>query len=236
MPYLNLNHLNVTPSRILILLLTVGFLMSGCVKRDDTPLLGRSARGNGAINSIDPMLGSLRPVGTCSDSSMAVGKIYDNPAITGIVTASFRDRVALLVSASMDPAQLGTISGAANDPTGIDFSATLKFGQDGKLISDQSTLHISIFDSVALQSSGATIPIRLDFPVADSGNFDKATGTISFLFKDRFGEINFTGTSDGSLVTGVVNFKNYQSYTGTIFNQIPAVLGAFAVRACGIFN
>ncbi len=221
-----------------LLILSVGVLSTGCIRKKNDPLVGRIARGNGNMGSaIDPATGSVHPLGNCSDTNLSIGKIYDDPILTGgALMGPFRSRVALLISASMDPNQLGDVSGALNAPTGIDFSGRIKLADSGDLIPSQSELHVQIFDSNSY-SGGNINPILIDFSTAQSGHFESGSNHFTALFRDRFGDVLLDGVSNGSIVTGVVSFKNAQSYTGAISvtpNYI--TLGAFVIRACGLFN
>lgn len=237
-------------SRTLPLILALlGLGLSGCTKRESSDRVV-SARGTAVTGgTTNPGTGGTSTTPTdglfvekCSNGSSAVGYVYDG----GVPTTgeSFRDRVAGLVSASLDPQQLGDISGEEGGVTGIDFRLRLKSDGQGGIVATASHMQFMIFDSLVgqLDSAGAQIvPYEITMTktgdvqnrVEVSGNVDQANRTFTVTFRDDYGNISLQGRWDGSVARGTITFENFRSYD----NSTPrsGMLGSFAVPTCGLF-
>lgn len=238
--------LSTIPNLKLILIMTfLGvFVVSGCVRRNDSPRMGRVARGVGGfpIGLVDPLTGAIRSQGNCGDINLSNGKIFDN----GQSVLTFQARLALLASASMDPALIGSISGNINDPTyGVDFMARLNFDESGKLNPMQSMFNMKAYDSNAYTEGGRPNPFEVGFVpnrqdyengVGTRGTYNKSTNELNVTFEDALGTLTLIGVNNGSMVTGIVQFRNYRNWTGGGVMQTEVILGGFAIRACGLFN
>ncbi len=174
--------------------------------------------------------------------------------ITGWPQALFDEAVKGLVSATLDPNELGFVSGEANQGTGIVFKGKIEL-QGGPLsasaagqravLPQSSHMHISIWDSFAGQTyqdeRGQTqyVPeYPINFSSAQSGWVNGRRAQL--VFADQYGSIQFDGQFIGgteicdSVFEGEVSFFNNTH----VLNETPAawVLGEFFIYAADLFN
>lgn len=195
---------------------------------------------NRGINTRLNEVGGVLNTGlTCTNGTSNVGTIYDSNGGFGMNgTASFEDRVKALLSATINPSEIGMISAGQSDPTGVRFQGVIKIDSNGQVNLASTNIKILVYDSYVLNSQYATDgkkyeAIPIEFTAATSGNFD-STGSGYVLFKDTYGEIRFDGKYDQQYFQGTVSFKNTQSVLGGTAAQ--GTLGQFYVARCGIIQ
>lgn len=168
---------------------------------------------------------------TCSNSSMAWGKIFDSYA-----SSQFEAQVKNFVSATLDPQSLGSISGDINDKTGIDFSGSFQFDSQGRLVPGTSNVLIKIFDSFVGQVfNGQKIePYVVEFTTATEGSIDRTTRQFEVKFKDSYGEIVFQGRYNDQTVEGTVRYANDTAVAG--YSPASGALGSFRAYTCALIK
>ena len=170
----------------------------------------------------------------CGNSNLSsVGTIYDQSS-----SYNFEARVKGLLSATIDPSEVGTISAGTNDQTGVRFQGTFKIDSNGTVNLQQSKILIKVYDSYVLQSaidgSNQYQPIPIEFTSAAAGQYNAQTGVIYVVFKDQYGEVRFDGKLSGDYLSGQVSFVNSTNVTGGAAAQ--GVLGQFYIARCGIIQ
>lgn len=171
----------------------------------------------------------------CGNNLSSIGTIYDQ---SSSFNGNFEARVKGLLSATIDPAEVGTISSAANDQTGVRFQGTIKIESNGSVNLSQTKILIKVYDSYVLQSatdgSNQYQPIPIEFTSAAAGQFNMQTGSGYVIFRDQYGEIRFDGNLSGDYLSGQVSFVNTVNVTGGSAAQ--GVLGQFYIARCGIIK
>lgn len=218
----------------LVTVFTLLFLLASCQQKKSTGARANLVNsGNSGITSLG---GSL---GACNSTSQVVGTIFDGGTN---VSGSFQDRVVALLSATVLPQDVGTVSSAANDAsgTGIRFTGSVKLNQTGAVVAAQSSVEIDVYDSIWLQNktyNPTEEPIKLGFSVADgstlSGQFNLTTGQGYLVLKDQYGQIRFDGQLDAQYFSGTISFANTSSVSGTAAS---GTLGQFKTLTCGFFS
>lgn len=195
---------------------------------------------NRGVNTrLNELGGTLNSGLTCVNGNSNVGTIYDsNGGFSLNGTASFEDRVKALLSATINPSEIGTISAGQTDSTGVRFQGVIKIQSNGQLDLAATKIKILVYDSYVLNSQFAADgkkfeAIPIEFTSAAGGTFD-STGSGYVLFKDAYGEIRFDGKYDQQYFQGTVSFKNTQSVLGGTAAQ--GTLGQFYVARCGIIQ
>lgn len=166
---------------------------------------------------------------TCSSSGQSTyGAIYDANS-----SYDFETRVKNLLSATVSPTEVGSISPLANASTGVRFQGAIKLDSSGNVISSASKLSVKVWDSYT--STQGAQPITIEINTAAGGAFNKSTGVGYVVFKDNYGEIRLDGTFTNQYFQGQVSFKN--SVT-VVQNGQPAQgnLGQFYIATCGILQ
>lgn len=170
-------------------------------------------------------------VGT--NSSVNTGYIYDSTSNS----YDFENRVKALLSATVNPAEVGTISAQANG-TGVGFTGLVKLDSNGNVIGAQSKLTITVYDSIWYmnQTEANLINLRFDPSTGSalSGQFNIQTGDGFLSLKDQFGEVRFEGKIDAQNFSGTIKFQN----SATVIGGSPAsgTLGQFQIQRCAIFQ
>lgn len=167
----------------------------------------------------------------CQNSD--VGYIYDSSSQSGSV--SFQQRVADFVSVGISPDSLGEVSGTYGDSTGIQLRLKLRFSSGGQIVSGESFLELTVYDSYVGQSDGSgnlIEPITVYIESVKSGTFNPSTKQLQVTFADQYGEISLQGRVQGEDIQGSVSFVNFVSYD----NSTPrsGQLGSFLIPACSI--
>ncbi len=172
-------------------------------------------------------------------TSSVYGTIYDGTSSS----YDFENRAKALLSVTLSPSQVGNISAGQADQTGVRFSGKIKLDGSGNVVSAQSRVLISVYDSIWLMnrySNPSEQEIRIDFdPNAGkgatiSGQFNTSTGQGYVSMRDSYGEVRFEGTIDAQKLSGVVSFQN----TSNVAGGAPAsgVLGQFYIQRCAFLQ
>ena len=175
----------------------------------------------------------------CGNNLSSIGTIYDQGTQASLYsTGNFEARVKGLLSATIDPAEIGTISSSPNDQTGVRFQGTIKVESNGTVNLQQTKILIKVYDSFVLQSatdgSNQYQPIPIEFTSAAAGQFNMQTGSGYVIFRDQYGEVRFDGNLSGDYLSGQVSFANSANVTGG--SAASGVLGQFYVARCGIIK
>lgn len=168
----------------------------------------------------------------CANGESAVGLIKEDGQ-SG--SATFRQRVGDLVSASLDPQFLGEITGEGATGTGLDLYMRLKTDAQGK-IDASSALQIAIYDSYVgtIDQDGKQVqPYPIVITKGASGSVDRTQKTFQVVFSDDYGSLTFQGTYDANVARGSVHFTNTRSFDGGAPRS--GKLGTFLIPGCGIF-
>jgi len=175
----------------------------------------------------------------CGNNLSSIGTIYDQGTQASLYSnGNFEARVKGLLSATIDPSEIGTISSSANDQTGVRFQGTIKVDSNGSVNLQESKILIKVYDSFVLQSasdgSNQYQPIPIEFTTAASGQFNMQTGSGYVIFSDQYGDVRFDGNLSGEYLSGQVSFVNRTNVTGG--SAASGVLGQFYVARCGIIK
>lgn len=214
----------------LLLILT---LLSACNPKKN------SVRSNTAVISGVEVGAQCNSTNMTSLSSSQYGTIYDGTASS----YDFENRVKSLLSVTLQPSEIGNVSGGQADPTGVRFSGRIKLDGNGNVVSAQSKVLISIYDSIWLMnkySNPSEQEIRISFDPnieagsSISGQFNTDTGVGYFILRDTYGEIRFEGTIDAQRLSGVVSFQNTTNVAGG--SPASGVLGQFYIQRCAFLQ
>ncbi len=175
----------------------------------------------------------------CGNNLSSIGTIYDQGTQQSLYSnGNFEARVKGLLSATIDPSEVGQISSSPNDQTGVRFQGTIKVESNGTVNLQQTKILIKVYDSFVLQSaqdgSNQYQPIPIEFTSAAAGQFNIQTGSGYVIFRDQYGEVRFDGNLSGDYLSGQVSFANSTNVTGGSAAQ--GVLGQFYVARCGIIK
>lgn len=211
----------------LVLLSVTAVLMVACNPKKDAPKVTAVAnRNNTNVQTF---------TSTCQQNQFQIGTIYDSGSqqVSLYNSGSYEDRVKGLLSATVNPQEVGQISGGQWDQTGVRFQGAIKLDTSGNVVGASSKMLIKVYDSYLLQSQTA-MPIPISIESAAEGNFNTQTGVGYVVFKDQYGEIRFDGRIDAQNFTGTVSYKNTVSFD----NGQPAQgqLGQFLIARCAIIQ
>lgn len=168
-------------------------------------------------------------------TSSQIGTIYDSSNMS----YDYNNRVKALLSATVRPEEVGYISNGQADPTGVRFSGAVKLDANGNVISNQSRVTISVYDSIWLANQSAG-EIKLEFdPNAGrgatiTGQFDTSSGAGTLILHDNYGEIRFNGQIDAQRMSGTVTFQNSSNVSGGA--ALSGTLGQFYIQRCGFLQ
>lgn len=192
--------------------------------------LNRSAISVGIVNN------SNINSNFCQQGVSPIGTIYDqgNTQTSLYTSGSFEERVKGLLSVTVNPEEVGQISSAATDTTGVRFQGAIKVDANGNVNLQQSSMLIKVYDSYVLQYPEQFQAIEVAFATATAGQFNMQNGQGYILFRDQYGEVRFDGTMDAQYFSGTVSYKNYSHISGSAPAQ--GQLGQFYVARCGIFK
>lgn len=224
----------------ILLISVVGLAIMGCSPNKASkrtagmlraPISGQL--GNGQIGG-----GQLTPT-YCGQNYSNIGTIYDQNNQSSLYSSgTFEDRVKALLSATVNPSEVGQISSGPNDQTGVRFEGQIKLDANGNVNLQQTRIIIKVYDSLVLQSaidgSNQFQAIPIEFSQASSGQFNLQTGTGFVSFTDQYGEIRFDGNLSGDFFMGQISFRNTTNVTGGA--AASGVLGQFYVARCGIIK
>lgn len=205
-------------------------LLVGCNPKKNTVRSAVATTSNGV---------TLSASACASDTQTGIGSIYD----TSYNSWDFNNRVKALLSADINPNEIGYISSSPTDAsTGVRFTGKLKVDGSGNIVSAQSNFQIKVYDSNVNPSTGV-LPITLTFDpstasgqqrgVSLSGNFD-SSGMGSVVVRDNLGEMKLQGVMDAQNFSGTVTFANSQNISGGA--GLSGSLGQFFIQRCSILK
>ncbi|WP_409477334.1 hypothetical protein [Pseudobdellovibrio sp. HCB154] len=216
---------------VLLTLIALSFV--GCNPNKESSK--RTSGNGGRVATISGTTNGAFTQSYCGNNLSSVGTIYDQ---SSSFTSNFEARVKGLLSATIDPSEVGTISAGANDQTGVRFQGTFKIESNGTVNLQQTKILIKVYDSYVLQSatdgSNQYQPIPIEFSSAAAGQFNMQTGSGYVVFRDEYGEVRFDGNLSGDYLSGQVSFVNTTNVTGGAAAQ--GVLGQFYIARCGIIK
>ncbi|MFZ3229449.1 MAG: hypothetical protein WA160_04540 [Pseudobdellovibrio sp.] len=217
-----------------VLLLVPFIFLAACNPKKDT-----SKAANVRANTFSPIGGLSNSV--CANGTSSVGAIYDSG--TSSASGTFEDRVKALLSATVDPSEIGQISSSPTDATGVRFKGMLKLDQSGNVVAASSSMSIKVYDSYVVNSqldasgnkmSEITIDFSASKGTAITGQFNVTTGDGSVSFSDKYGVVRFVGRLDAQNFSGTVSFQNNVNVNGGA--GASGTLGQFSVARCGIIQ
>jgi len=219
-------------------LLLIFIFFSGCQPQKKSTVRATTTTTANISNTLG--LGGLSAQCGTTSSSAVLGAIYDDTQSLNQL-GSFQDRVVSLLSATMYPEDIGQVSSLSTDTTtGVRFTGTIKLNTSGAVVSAQSNLVISIYDSIWQQnriSNPSEQPIKLTFNPSNgaviSGQFNTTNGLGYFTVQDQYGSVRFDGQYDAQYFSGTVTFQNTVSVSGTATS---GGLGQFKTLTCGLFQ
>lgn len=220
-----------------VILLTISALMlNGCNPNKESA----TKRTSGVrATTVAGTTGGVFTQSTCGNNLSSIGTIYDQGNSQNLYsTGNFETRVKGLLSATINPAEVGSISSGPNDQTGVRFQGTIKIESNGSVNLQETKILIKVYDSLVLQSatdgSNQFQPIPIEFTAAAAGQFNMQTGSGYVIFRDQYGEVRFDGNLSGDYLSGQVSFANTTNVTGG--SAASGVLGQFYVARCGIIK
>ncbi len=213
----------------MLILSLVSVLMVACNPKKNTTV--RSATGVRTTGS--PIVGGL--TNTCTQGQFQIGTIYDsgNQQPDLYNSGTYEQRVKSFLSATVNPQEVGQISGAQWENTGVRFQGVIKLDAAGKVQLAASKLIIKVYDSYVLQSTGVE-PIPVSIEAASEGQFNPQTGVGYVVYKDQYGEVRLDGRYDAQNFSGTVSYRNYVSYNSSTPAQ--GQLGQFLIARCAIIQ
>ncbi len=142
-------------------------------------------------------------------------------------TYGFSNAVKGLVSATMDPQELGYV----NNYGDVALIGFIDMNQQGVVNQSNSRLRLEIWDDYA--RSGSASEIAIQFNNLTSYNYNG--NQITLVFQDQYGQITISGQLTQYDFYGTVSFQNNQAFGGGS-SFASGVLGNFQVPYCGFFR
>ena len=147
----------------------------------------------------------------------------------------FRQSVGDLVSVSLNPAELGSVSGALNGATGVELKMVLTFDTSHQIISESSKFRIIIKDSfvgTAGTNGNLISPIEVVHAAGSqlSGSFDPSQRILHVQFSDAYGHVSVDGQIQNGQLNGQVQFVNTKAWNGSTPRQ--GTLGRIQATSC----
>lgn len=204
-------------------------LLTGCDPAQKSPRSSpaRVARG-GPTTNVQNGNNTGNPTGFNQGGNYTSGNSSSQWAyIQGNDPNSFYRTVQGLVSASMNPEELGNV----NSNSDVAIIGFIDMDQNGNVYPANSRLRIEIWDDYA--RSGSASEIALAFNSMASSNY--SGNQIQFHFQDEFGRITVTGQVSQNNFYGTVSYQNAKVFDGSS-NYASGTLGTFQVPACGFFR
>ena len=208
----------------LILLGLVSQACSGPVTNSGRGVGGASSRGASSATSGQNL------VGRSACASNSIGWIYDDGS------GQFQSRLQSFVSVSLEPGDLGPVSGWDGSGSDVEVQMQARFTQQGQFIAQDSFLEITIYDSFVGQTDSSTgepiEPYVVSLEQASQGSYNSTTGQYQITYQDEYGSVLVEGSVQGSEFVGVVKFQNFVSWNGASGQS--GVLGTIRVPSCSI--
>ena len=215
-----------------LLLLMISILLQACSGGSRTASATNNSRNANTSNVNGSSNNGTIGNKNCQNSDL--GYIYD-PSASQSGSFSFQQRVADLVSVGISPESLGEVSGVSGENTGVQIRMKLRFNSGGQIVSGESFLEISIYDSYVGQDDGtgnSVEPIVIYIESVKSGTLNPSSKQLQVVFADQYGEISLQGRVQGEDLMGTVSFTNFVSYDNS--SPRSGQLGSFLIPACSI--
>lgn len=191
-----------------------------------------TSTNGGSSSGIDTTVGTFTT--KCASGESSVGLIKDDASLSA-GGSTFKSRVGDLVSATLDPQQLGDIAGAGATGTGLDLYLKLKADAQGQ-IAAESGLQILIYDSYVGQIDATGVQIQ-PYPIVITkgaqGLLNRGQRSFQVSFTDAYGTVILEGTYDDSYARGSVRFSNTRAFDGGAPRS--GQLGQFVIPSCNLF-
>lgn len=205
-----------TSSQLVMAFLALALVVACGKKKDNDQAQVEAARGvrggtEGAAG------GSTLPSGQAYNPGPGVAVYVDDQS-----AATFDNAVKLLVSATVDPQQVGHVDNRA----GVIMQGEVLIDRNtGRLNTANSKIQLTITDDMTDANGNRYEPIVIKV-LGTSGT--AMNGTANLVFSDSYGSINISGTYDSTTFRGNVSFQN----TGKQMTS----LGRFEIPVCNFFN
>jgi hypothetical protein len=215
---------------LLLFSMTIVFMVA-CSNKKDTTVRATTTGVSGTRNPVN----TATLTNVCTQNQFPIGTIYDSGSQQASLynNGSYEDRVKSFLSATVSPQEVGQISSAQWESTGVRFQGVIKLDTNGNVVVAQSKIIIKVYDSLLFQSSSAQ-PIPVSIDTASEGKFNMSTGAGYVVFKDQYGEVRLDGNFDAQNFSGTVSYKNYVAFDGSTPAQ--GQLGQFLIARCAIFQ
>lgn len=192
-------------------------------------LLGCSA-GEQTSLRINPTSGLTQQGGTlgdfCADGTSAIGEVFST-----VSQDQFQQQVQGLVSATLNPASLGSVPLM----NGVELRMILPGSLRASGVAASGQLQLLIKDSYTgtKDSSGRVIPA---YPVSISkiSAANRVSSTYRVVFADQYGSITLIFAESGGILTGTISYQNTVHVSGAAPAQ--GSLGTFRIASCAVFK
>lgn len=204
---------------VLIAVMSLSLMLSACGKKKDsndaTVAAARDTRvGSGGT-------GSVLPSGQTYSPGQPVSVFAQDSMIT-----QFNEAIKILVSATMDPANVGNV----DNRNGVKLRGVISLNcTSGVMNPASSKIEVSIQDDLKNSDGELYEPIIITV-LGASGT--ASNSNVNVTFSDQYGLINLVGTYDSSNFTGDLKFKNTTAYKG----KTEGTLGSFKIPLSEIFK
>lgn len=211
-------------SSVLVLLVGLLILASCDKKQSGKSSPARAVRSNGGTQPVTQPTNPQQP-GSNNQNNSNVGSqwVY----LQSSDSYSFLQSIKSLVSASMDPKDLGYVSNYGD----VALIGYIDMVQQGSINVGNSRFRMEIWDDYA--RSGSASEIAFSFNTLSTYQING--GQITLVFQDSYGQIIITGQTNYYDFYGTVSFKNLKSFDGNQSNA-SGTLGTFQVPYCGFFR
>lgn len=211
------------PRKMMILLMLGLVFLGACEKKKSKSSPARAARGAVAQPFQTQPPNNQQPLNPGQGYNTGSEWVY----LQSNDTYGFTEAIRGLVSASMDPQELGYVSNYGD----VALIGYIDMDQQGTINQNNSRLRIEIWDDYA--RSGSASEIALQFNNLSTYNYNGNQMTL--VFQDAFGQITITGQFTQSDFYGTVSFRNSQSFNGST-SYAAGTIGSFQVPYCGFFR
>ncbi len=211
------------PRKLIMLLMLSLVFLGACDKKKSKSSPARAARA--------PVAQPFQPQPPNTQQPLNPGQGYNTGSewvyLQSNDTYGFTEAIKGLVSASMDPQELGYVSNYGD----VALIGYIDMDQQGTINQNNSRLRLEIWDDFA--RSGSASEIALQFNNLSTYNY--SGNQMTLVFQDAFGQIIVTGQFTQSDFYGTVSFKNSQSFGGST-SYASGTIGSFQVPYCGFFR
>ncbi len=211
------------PRKLMMLLMLSLVFLGACEKKKSKSSPARAARGAVSQPFQTQPPNNQQPLNPGQGYNTGSEWVY----LQSNDTYGFTEAIRGLVSASMDPQELGYVSNYGD----VALIGYIDMDQQGTINQNNSRLRLEIWDDYA--RSGSASEIALQFNNLSTYNYNGSQMTL--VFQDAFGQITITGQFTQSDFYGTVSFRNSQSFTGST-SYASGTIGSFQVPYCGFFR